>query len=210
MRGVAALAQEGWPALQQTSVGRAMRVMAIAAILINRLVVMHKGTTLLHVAGVAGVHYAVALHQARANRSVWIVAIGAGHLAFGHRVMRSLIEQITLLFVASKADFTLGLLVAHRILCRVHLMASSAGHIPSLVGAAIPVVSLGIPRVAILAGTVAGVGRSSRLGTKGHIWMRAFARAFVDQVVFAGTVTTRARRRTGISLCAMACLANSQ
>lgn len=52
---VTLLAQEGRPRLEQAADIGAMRVMADAAVFRHWLVVVHKRTTLFHVAGIAGV-----------------------------------------------------------------------------------------------------------------------------------------------------------
>ncbi len=207
---MAALAQEGRTALQQTRGRRAMRIVAIAAAFIDRLVVVHEGTALFHVAGVASFNHTVALHQAGACRAVGVVAVRAGHLAFKHRVVRGLVEHIALIFVAGKADLALREFVAHRIFCGMHFVACSTGHVARLVGASIPMASLGVIGMALLAGTVACIGRRHRFGIKGHTGVRALARAFVVQVLFAGTMATCTGRRTRVSLCAVPRFANGQ
>ncbi len=85
--GVAGLAQERWPALQHAGRRCAMGVMADGAILVHRLVAVHEGAALFHVAGVAGFRDAIALHQAGACGAVHVMTIRACHLAFCNRVV---------------------------------------------------------------------------------------------------------------------------
>jgi len=159
VRCVACLAQEGCPRLQQICRCRAVWVVAIAAVLVYRLVAMHKGPTLFHMAGVASLHYRVALHEAGACGAVGVVAIRARHLAFKHGVVRGLVDLVALLLVASKAGFALGALVTHGVLGLVHGMAGRTGDIAGLVDAAFPVRALAVLGVAALAGAIAGIGR---------------------------------------------------
>ena len=57
------------------------------------------------------------------------MAIGAGHLAGRERVGRDLVGLRTLCLVAGKADFALGLLVAHLVVLGMHLVAGVTSHI---------------------------------------------------------------------------------
>ena len=157
MRRVAAVAQEGRTSLQQALGSGAVRVVASGAVFGNRLVVVHEGAALFHVAGVAGLGDAVALHEAGACGAVHVVAVRASHLAFGHRVVRGLVGQRALFFVAGVADFGLRGFVTHLVFCHVHLVAGGAGYVTCLVGAAFPMRALGVLGVAVLAGTVAGI-----------------------------------------------------
>lgn len=75
MRGMAGLAQERWPALQQGFRGRAVRVMAVGAVFTYGLVVVHERTALFHVAGVASFHHAVAFHEAGTGGTMYVVAV---------------------------------------------------------------------------------------------------------------------------------------
>lgn len=63
MRRMARLAKERRPHLQHAFYGGAMRVMANRAVFTDRLVFMHERPALLHMAGVAGFIYAIALHE---------------------------------------------------------------------------------------------------------------------------------------------------
>ena len=92
MRRMATLTQERRAHLQQAFSSRTVRVMAVGTIVIDRLVVMHEGAAFFHVAGVTGLIDAIALHEFRSNRTMRIMAIGTGHLAFRNRVMRRAID----------------------------------------------------------------------------------------------------------------------
>ena len=136
-----------------------MRVMAVRTVLGDRLMGVYERTALLHVAGVAGLVHAIALHELRPDRTVRIVAIAAAHLAFGYRVMRGLADLRALFLVAGEAHIWLGVLIAHVVVCGVNLVAGDAGDIATLVRAAHPVRSLRIRLVAGEAGRVAIVHR---------------------------------------------------
>ena len=118
---------------------------------------MYERTALLHVARVASLVHAIALHELRPDRTVRIVAIAAAHLAFGYRVMRGLADLRALFLVAGEAHIGLGVLVAHVVVCGVNLVAGDAGDIAALVRAAHPVGTLRIRLVAGEAGRVAVV-----------------------------------------------------
>ena len=139
---VARVAQEGRPHLEHAFCGGAMRIVAIAAVFIDGLVVVHKGPAFFHMAGVAGVVYAVALHQLGAYRAMRVVAIGAGHFSLGYRVVRGAADLCTLLFVA------------HLVMRSVNFMAAGTGNIAALVCAALPVRALSIAVVAGEAGFI--------------------------------------------------------
>ncbi len=132
-----------------------MRVMAVRTVLGDRLMGVYERTALLHVAGVAGLVHAIALHELRPDRTVRIVAIAAAHLAFGYWVMRGLADLRALFLVAGEAHIRLGALVAHVVVCSVNLVAGGAGDIAALVRAAHPVRALRIRLVAGEAGRVA-------------------------------------------------------
>ena len=65
MPRVTGIAQEGGPRLEHALGGCAVGVVAGRAIFADRLVVMHEGAALFHVAGVAGVVHPDPLHQFR-------------------------------------------------------------------------------------------------------------------------------------------------
>ena len=75
MGRVALVAQHGSAHLQQVFGGGAVGVVAVGAVVADRLMVVHEGAALFHVAGVAGLIDAVALHQLGTNGTMRIVAI---------------------------------------------------------------------------------------------------------------------------------------
>ena len=81
-----------------------------------------------------------------------VMAIGAGHLALGNRVMGRLVDFHAPVLVAGKANLGLGAFVANLVLCRVYLVAGGTDHIAALVRAAHPVRASGILLVACKAG----------------------------------------------------------
>ena len=202
--GVTGLAQERWPALQHASRRRAVGVMADGAILVHRLVAVHEGSALFHVAGVAGFRDAIALHQAGACGAVYVMAIRACHLAFGNRVVRGLGALCALLFVAGKTGFTLAAFVTNSIFGNMHLVASGASDITCLVGTAFPVRALGVLGMAVLAGAVAGIGSCSGFDTESNFRLGRLFGAFVPQMFLAGAVAAGAGRCAAIGLCAVA------
>ena len=136
-----------------------MRIVAVRAVVIDWLVVVHKRPAFLHVAGVAGVDHAIAFHQLGTGRSMHIVAIGTGHFAFHDWMMRGLVDLRALLLVAGEAELGLGALVAYYIFCRVYLVAVGARHVARLMGASLPVRALWILIMALEAGIIALVNR---------------------------------------------------
>ena len=139
MRRMARLAQERRTHLQQAFGAGSMRVMACRAIFTDRLVCIHKRAAFLHMAGVADVIYAIALHEFRTDRAMRIVAIGACHFALWNRVMRKPVDLCALILVAGKADFRLGSPVTHFVAWGVNVMALSACYILALVDTSLPV-----------------------------------------------------------------------
>jgi hypothetical protein len=87
--------------------------MAVGAVVIDRLMAVHERTAFLHMAGIARLINAIALHEFRSDRAMWIMAIGTSHFALGNRVMRRLVNERALLFVAVKTDIGLGTFVAN-------------------------------------------------------------------------------------------------
>ncbi len=144
MRRVALVAQERRTHLQEAFGNRAVGVVAVAAILVDRLMAMHEGAALFHVAGVAGLDHAIALDQLRTDRTVGVVAVRAGNLSFQHRMVGGLADLGALLLVAGEAHFGLGALVSDLVLGGMQLVAGRARHIGTLVGTAFPVGTLGI------------------------------------------------------------------
>ena len=145
MRRMTALAQERCTHLQQAFCRCSMWIVTVGAVIIDRFVTMHKGTAFFHMAGVAGFIDAIALHEFRSNRTMRIMAIGAGHLAFGNRVMRRTADLRALFLVAGKTHIGLSTLVAHIIMSVVvNGVARDTGNVFFLVGASFPVRTLGI------------------------------------------------------------------
>ena len=144
-RGVAVLAQERRPRFQQVGYRRTMRLVADGAVFCHRLMVVHEGSALFHVALIAGFHHAAAHHLLRVV-AMHVVAVGAAHLAFEDGVTIGLVDLNPLLFVTGEADLRLRQLVAHFIL-GMQLMAGSAGDIATGMYARLPVHALRITLV---------------------------------------------------------------
>ena len=90
--GVALLTQEGNGRQQQRVLIRAMRRMAIQAVLANRGVFEQKRAALLGVALVARLVDRVRFQEGAGKRSERIVAVIAAHLALGERHVRAAVE----------------------------------------------------------------------------------------------------------------------
>lgn len=159
MRGVALMAQEGDSDLEKVFCCRAVRIMAIAAIFIDRFVVVYERAAFFHVTGVAGVDDAIALHQLRTGRAMGIVAIRASDLTFQHGVMRWLVCFDALLLVTGEANFRLGFLVAYLVMPAMNVMAGCAGDVTSFVNATRPQVASRVFLVASQTSLVASAGR---------------------------------------------------
>src|SRR3954468_4319878 len=110
---VALLAKHRLAQLQQVGRSGAVRVVAVRAVLLHRLVRAHEGPALLHVAAVAGVVDGVAQHHGAADRPVRVVAVGARNQPFPDRVARRAVDFRALHLVACEAHLWLGELVAH-------------------------------------------------------------------------------------------------
>lgn len=82
VRCVAALAQERRARLEHILGRGSVRVVAVAAVFVDWFMAVDKRTAFFHVAGVAGLNHAVALHQLGTDGTVCIVAIRASNLAF--------------------------------------------------------------------------------------------------------------------------------
>ena len=147
--GVARLAQEGCARFQHVLRCGAMWIVAVGAVVVDRLVAVNKRAAFFHVAGITSLHHRVALDQFGANRSVHVMAVGASHLALRNGVMRWLVDLRTLLFVAREAKIRLQLFVTHLVVPVVDNVAGRAGNVTGVVGAARPMRALGIAIVAI-------------------------------------------------------------
>ena len=126
MRRMACLAQEWRTHLQHAFCRGAVRIMAIRAVVADRLVVMYEWPAFLHVAGVASIVDGIAFHQFHPSGAMRIMAIGASHFAFGYRMMGRSVDLRALVLVAFKANLRLGELVAHLILEGVDLVTRNA------------------------------------------------------------------------------------
>lgn len=155
VRCVAALAQERRARLEHILGRGSVRVVAVAAVFVDWFMAVDKRTAFFHVAGVAGLDHAVALHEFGAGGAMHVVAVRARHLAFDQRVVRGLVDLGSLFFVASEANLGLGALVAYLVAAVVNGMAGSAGYVARIVGATAPVRALGILVVAGQACSVA-------------------------------------------------------
>ena len=173
VRRVALLTQDGCTRLENARDHAAMRVVAGGTVLSDWLMLMHERPALFSVAGVAGVVDAVALDKLGTGRTVRVVAIGTGHLAFGNRMVRGFVHLATLLLVAGVAGFRLCDLVQGLVAVGVHLVATVAGNIGRLVLATGPQGTLGVFVMARLANPAAVIGCQCRelsaLFAKGEI-----------------------------------------
>ena len=205
---MAVLAKERRARLQHSVNCRAVRVVADAAILGHRLVVMHERTTLLQVAGVAGFNHAGFDHLFRIV-AVGVVAVRAADLAFEYRVARGLADLNPLFLVAGKANLRLGQLVAYVVMAGVDLVAGRAGDILAGVHAGFPVSALGVTLVAGQAGLALNFCRGTAFFAEYDGGLGTFADAGrpVD-VGFAGAVATGAGRCAAIGNRAMFCFAD--
>ena len=100
--------------------------MAVGAVLNDGCVLPQERSALFRVAGVAGLGNGVLHHQARAGRTMRVVAVGAGDLAIEDRMSREAMKLGALILVATETDFRLGELIHHFLLGIVHLMAVCA------------------------------------------------------------------------------------
>lgn len=119
---MAVLAKEGWARLQHSVDCRAVWVVTNAAVLGHRLVVMHEGSALLQVTGVAGFNHTGFDHLLRIV-AVGVVAVRTADFAFQYRVARGLADLHPLFLVAGKADLGLGQLVTYVVMAGVDLVA---------------------------------------------------------------------------------------
>jgi hypothetical protein len=79
------------------------------------------------------------LYQAiRAVIAVRIVTAAACHFTLAYRVVRALVELRTLGEVALITHFGLLVVIQHRVICDMNLMAAGAGHVSGLVETAFP------------------------------------------------------------------------
>ena len=116
------LTQERRTRLEKAGRRRPVGLVANAAILGNRLMVMDERAAFFHVAGVAR------LVSAALGQMFWIVAMHivtrrAVHFAFNNRMVRWLVDLSALLFVAGKTGFGLRQLTHHPVVPSMNLMA---------------------------------------------------------------------------------------
>ena len=102
--------------------------MAVGAVLNDGRVFPQKRSALFRVAGVAGLGDGVLHHQARASRTVRVVAVGAANFAFEDRMPRKAMKLGALILVATETDFRLGKFVQHLLLRVMHLVTIRARH----------------------------------------------------------------------------------
>ena len=188
MTAVALVANQRRPSLQQVVGGSTVRHVAVAAIVVYRLVVMNKGTALLHVTRVAGLYNAISLDKLGPGRAMHVVAVGAGHLPFEYRMVRLAIDLRALLLMAGKADVRLGSLVTHLVLFCVDLMTGVARNVPRLVCATRPEVALRVLLVACQARVATDVRRSRGALSEGSVHLGRLPAALVSAVLFAVAV----------------------
>ena len=110
-----------------------MRVMTIATIVLHRLVLEQERTAFLGMAVVAGLVDGSLDQHVITLGTVGIVAIGAHHLAFAHRVARKLVQVGFLISVTTHASVHLRLAVEDLVFAFVHLVTIIAGNILSLI-----------------------------------------------------------------------------
>ena len=209
-RLMALLAQERRTRPQQIRRGGAVRVVANRAVFGHRLMRTHKRAALLHVAGIASVVHAVAHHQRRPRRTVRVVAVGAGDLAFLDRMARGAADLRALFLVAGETHFRLRGPVAHLVVPGMHLMARGAGGVTACVNAALPMDALatlmtGEARLILDLGGNIGLFTEHAVGP----WSFFNTRRLVD-VGFAGAVATSTGRRSPICHGAVLGLADGQ
>src|ERR1017187_9598023 len=108
-----ALAEHRVSHLQERRQIRAMRGVAIGAIIDNRSVLPEEGSALFRMTRVAGLVDRDLLEQRGAVRTVRIMTVGTRHLAGRDRVGREAFNLCPLSFMASKTDFGLRRLVEY-------------------------------------------------------------------------------------------------
>lgn len=131
--------QERWPHFQHAFCRGSMRVMTVRAVVTYRLVVVHKRPAFLHMAAVAGIVDAIALHELGTGRAMRVVAIGAAHLALWNRMVRGPVDLCALLLMAGETHLGLSAFVAHLVVRVMDFVARGTGYITALVCTALPV-----------------------------------------------------------------------
>ena len=162
---VTGLTEEGRAHLEKRRLRRAVRIVTVAAVLGDRLVLPEKRSAVLGMAARAGLVDRVLHELRRRGRAVRRMAGRASHLALAQRMMRELVEVRVLRLMTAGADLDLGRRRLHRILGRVQLMAARARDIACGVCTRGPIVR----RVRLMADRdiARSVGRGClRLGTE--------------------------------------------
>lgn len=83
----------------------AVRIVAIGAILTHRLVFPQERSAFFLMALVTGLVDGILGELIGTGRAVRIMAVGAGHLAFPDRVVRSFVDLCAFVLMTGKADF---------------------------------------------------------------------------------------------------------
>ena len=142
---VTLLAEPRRARLQQRRVGRAVRRVAVGAIVGDGGVLPEEGAALFRVAGVAGLVDRALDEHPRPRRTVRVVTVRTRHLGgarqagHGQRMGRDATGLGALRLVAGEADVGLGRLAQHLLVRRMKVVAVGAGHAARLVLAAGPV-----------------------------------------------------------------------
>lgn len=167
MRRVALVAQEGRPQLEHAVGYGAVWVVADGTVFGHGAMVVHERPTLLRVALVTGVHHAIALHQRAPDRTVWIMTVRAGNLAFENRMAEGAVHLGALLLVAGETHLGLRDLRQH-LVGPVHGVATDAGCLAHLVSAAFPMSALAASGMAREADPVLVFGRDHLAAQASH------------------------------------------
>lgn len=136
---VAGCTQEGRTRFEHGGLVGAVRGMARRAVVGGRWVLPQERTAFFRVAGVASFVDVVLDKLFRSGGSVRVVATGAGHFAFIHRMVRQLVGICTLLLVACVTDFSLLSFDSNFVLCIVHGVARCTGDVIGGMRTTIPV-----------------------------------------------------------------------
>ena len=148
---VALLAQERGPRLQQRGLRRAVRVVAVGAILGHRLMLPQERSTIFSVTGRAGFGHRAALQRGRRVGPMWRMAACASHLAFDQGMVGGLEGVCCAGLVAARADHCLRLEITHGIFGLMQGVAVCACHLIARVSIGTPVRSvLGVASQALL------------------------------------------------------------
>ena len=190
---MAFLAQERGTGFQQWRDVGSVRCMAVGAIFCCRLMFPQEWTAFFSMAAKAGFIQRVFLEQLGASRAVWVVAIGANHLALWHRVVRRPVHLRAYVLVAGVANFGLGGTHTYFVNVVMNLVAGVARYVGCVVLAARPQRALGVLGMAAQAGGAALAGRQRRVLGEHAVRVRLHRHAlWFFSVVGAGSVATDA------------------